>query len=386
MDETRTFRSRIVSLLLDGGRVDASEIQYLESVVQALESIPRCQSRYRLALGLHQAIDLDLRYEIDELKKDIFFLKNQENVFIEYLESLLPGLKKEAAVLSEAIKNVSFKTCITDRDGTINNYCGRYRSSIQSIYNAVFISQFAKKVDNAVLVSAAPLEGIGLVDLCVMPHSLFIYAGSKGRDYMNKAGTRRQLPALMSQHVKLDELNERLKEIVAHEEYEKYALIGSGLQRTFGQTTIARQDIFNSIPHDESLSFLAMIKKEVASIDPEGIFFRINDTGKDIEIMLTVENEKGAGVKDFDKGDGLHFLNADCRLEMERGRTLMCGDTFSDLPMVEASLKLSAETWVVFVTSDEALKKSVKALCANSFFLSSPDALVLTLHYVSESS
>lgn len=56
-------------------------------------------------------------------------------------------------------EHCSFQNLITDRDGTINNYCGRYKSSIQSAYNSVFLSCFALFCCvNAAILTAAPLQ------------------------------------------------------------------------------------------------------------------------------------------------------------------------------------------------------------------------------------
>ena len=64
-----------------------------------------------------------------------------------------------------------FRNLITDRDGTTNNYCDRYASSVQSAYNAAWLSNFSRHcVDNAVFITAAPLGGRpsaeGLMELC----------------------------------------------------------------------------------------------------------------------------------------------------------------------------------------------------------------------------
>ena len=53
----------------------------------------------------------------------------------------------------------AFHNLITDRDGTINNYCGRYKSSVQSAYNSIFLSRFATDCcQNSIILTAAPLQ------------------------------------------------------------------------------------------------------------------------------------------------------------------------------------------------------------------------------------
>ena len=161
------------------------------------------------------------------------------------------------------------------------------------------------------------------------------------------------------------------------------------LQFKFGQTTIARQDIRRTVPHDESLQMLETVKKIVRELDPERRFFRIEDTGKDIEIMLTVsagtggDGDRTAGesgdLKDFDKGNGIAFLNRELSLGMEDGGTLICGDTRSDLPMVETALRKSPDTRAIFVTEDEELKSALAAAGGETLTVSTPDILVSIL-------
>ena len=158
-----------------------------------------------------------------------------------------------------------------------------------------------------------------------------------------------------------------------------YSLIGSGLQFKFGQTTLARQDITRSIPARESDALLETIRRLVSDTDPDGAFFRIEDTGLDIEIILTIEGD-AEGTKDFDKGDGIRFLDQDMGLDMAGGPCLICGDTGSDAPMVDAATNIAQETHAVFVTSKEDLRNRVRGVCPDAVFVTEPDALVMILN------
>ena len=120
-------------------------------------------------------------------------------------------------------------------------------------------------------------------------------------------------------------------------------------------------------------------------VDPEGAFFRIEDTGKDIEIILTVErDDEYQDRSDFNKGDGVLFLNRCLDLNLTEGCNLICGDTSSDVAMAEASMRKTENTKALFVTTDDSLKQQVKQVCANSFFVSSPDTLITVLFSLSE--
>ena len=164
-----------------------------------------------------------------------------------------------------------------------------------------------------------------------------------------------------------------------------FSLSGSGLQLKFGQTTIARQDISNSIPKQGSLKFFKIIENIVAEIDPDNKYFRIEDTGLDIEILLTIGgNDQSGKLRDFDKGDGINFLNTELNLNLSKGPNLICGDTNSDVPMVATSMEKTKDTYSIFVTNNDELKQKVKNVCAKTIFVNEPDILVTALYYLSK--
>jgi hypothetical protein len=298
---------------------------------------------------------VDLGYEVGELRKDIFFLRYGEDKFLVFLSTLSQGFFAEVNKVEAALQGRRFRTWITDRDGTTNNYCGRYNSSVQSVYNALWLTRYARaQAGNAVFITSAPLRDTGIVDVSVNPPGSFVYAASKGREFLD------------------------LEAILEDPAYEPFTLIGSGFQRKFGQTTIARQDITGSIPAAESEAFLRKIGEVVAHVDPDGGAFVIEDTGLDVEVILTVEG--GGGLKDFDKEEGVYFLDETLRLGMDQGPNLISGDTRSDLPLVRAGMGRSEDTWALFVTRDEKLEADVRALCPNAVFAPSPDVFVAALN------
>jgi hypothetical protein len=253
---------------------------------------------------------------------------------------------------------------------------------VQSAYNGLFLSRFARgEPENAVLLTSAPLADTGLVDLSVMPEGDYIYAGSKGREYLNSSGEIRTFPIDVGQKQALDVLNRRLQALLSEGAYEIHGLIGSGLQFKFGQTTVSRQDIHHSIPDQQSEIFLNLVRSIVREIDPDERIFRIEDTGLDVEIILTISDDSSSGgLKDFDKGDGITYLDGELKLSLARGGNLICGDTASDIPMARAAVEASADSTAIFVTHDEGVRASVRAACPRSLFVSTPDVLVLFLN------
>lgn len=378
MAQTRASRLQLVENVLKGQPIDPAPRDGLKQALTALEDIPREDDKPILFLDEERRIQVDLTYEIMELRKDIVYLEKGEEELIRCQERLHPGLLGRVDQAAQKLKRLQFNCFITDRDGTINNYCGRYRSSVQSVYNAVFLTRFVEnRTLHSIIITAAPLRDPGILDVSVSPEKTMIYAASKGREFVDLMGKRRTYPIDRKKQKPMDDLNERLSRLVGEPAFEKFSLIGSGLQIKFGQTTIARQDISESIPNAESEDFLRKIQNLVSEMDPKQEHFQIEDTGLDIEIHLITEDSH------FDKGDGVEYLERELNLEMEKGPHLICGDTSSDLPMVEASIKRSSDTWTIFVTRDAGLAESVQSTCPNSIIVPEPDVLITLLALLS---
>ncbi|MDL2122683.1 MAG: trehalose 6-phosphate synthase [Deltaproteobacteria bacterium] len=379
MAMTRDVRYGLVENIFTGLSIDCDPIKSLKNALFSLEEISSEDGLKLLYIGDSKKIKARLVYEISELKKDVFFLENTEKEFIEHLEKLHNGFRKQVNGGIKKLQGLKFNCFITDRDGTINNYCGRYCSSVQAVYNSVFLTRFArKKAINSIIITSAPLSGPGILDVCVNPDKTFIYAASKGRECIDLSGKRKTYPIEEKKQRLLDNLNKRLLNLVKEPAFEKFSMIGSGLQFKFGQTTVARQNIRKSIPEPESKEFLKKIRRIVQEIDPGQENFRIEDTGLDIEIILTIEDSL-SGAKDFDKADAVRYLDDALKLNMKQGPHLICGDTSSDVLLIEAAMEKTPDTWTVFVTKDRKLAARVKDVCSNSFIVTEPDILVTIL-------
>lgn len=377
MAQTRAVRMQAVATILGGGKVNGDVAQSLRNAMDSLEAVPEQNGKRVLALDANREIELEMDYEINETRKDVFYLEEGEETFLELLSDLHPGFDEKVKQGHELLRGLNLNCLITDRDGTINNYCARYLTSIQSIYNSVFLSRFCQeKVRRPVILTSAPLGG--LIEISVNPEGEIYYAASKGRECLDLEGRTRRLPISSDKQEAIDMLNSRLTVLLLEPEYEKFTLIGSGLQFKFGQSTVARQDIGKSIDENESKAFLEKLTALVAELDPDHQNFRIEDTGLDVEIILTIETS-GDGLKDFDKGDGVKYLNDELSLEMHRGPHLICGDTGSDVPMLEAAIEMMPDTRAIYVTEKEDLAKRVMGLTSNALIVPQPDMLVAIL-------
>ncbi len=372
-------RRRLVEALLQDVEPLAEDLRLLRGTLASLEAIPEEEGRRVLDLDGTRQIRLDLGYELGELQKDLFYLEHGENAFLDHLAALHQDFIPHVREGRKQFKGLLCNCLVADRDGTVNNYCGRYLSSIQSVYNAVFLSRFAgRHVTNPVLLTSAPLQGGGIADVSVNPPRTFVYAASKGRECLDLSGNRHHFPVPREKQQRLDTLNARITALTAQPEFEIFTLIGSGVQKKFGQTSIARQDIVGTVPPERSEQFLQSVRALVLELDPTEETFRIEDTGLDIEIMLTVEHAQG-GLKDFDKGDGLAWLDRTLSLNLVQGPHLVCGDTASDLPMLRVAFEQSRDVRAVFVTRKPELAAQVRELCPDALVLPEPDMLVTLL-------
>lgn len=382
MDETAVVRRRLVIERLADEQPNREDMASLENALASLHTIEGEGHQRRLLISGSGAIDVDLTYELTELEKDLEYLAVGEERFFTYLNDLHHGFDEKVNAAVERLNGVTLNCFITDRDGTISNYCGRYRSSVQSVYNAVFLTRFAtRNCKHSIIITSAPLEGPGIVDVSVNPENAIIYAASKGREFIDLDGRRRSYPVAANKQALLDQLNQRLQTLIQEPGYERFGLIGSGLQLKFGQTTIARQDITGSIPPHESDHFLWELADMVGDLDPTGENLFIEDTGLDVEIILTIG--EGEDLKDFSKADAVNYLDRELDLKLSEGTQLVCGDTKSDVPMVDAVMAQSPVTWTIFATQDADLAAEVAAACPNHIVVPEPDHLIGTLAVLS---
>lgn len=375
MGKTTTLRRMLVDFYF-AGSVKLEEVAGLRNACEALEETRTADGYHEFLVkpgGRRTQIALD--YEIDELEKDLFFFEHGEDALYRYVADRMPDLPSQMSAVQDLLRPAENASFITDRDGTVNNYCGRYRSSVQSAYNAILLARFARaRATTPVVLTSAPLEDFGLVDLTTMPDKTFLLAGSKGREFRDPFGHRHDHPVDAEKGRRLEELNSRISGLVEAPEYEEFGLIGSAVQFKLGETTVARQDMYGSVPKERSEDFLERIRNLVAELDPEGETFRVEDTGYDIEIVLT----RDEGDRDFNKGDGIDFIDAQVGLGLD-GPTVVCGDTSSDVPMVERVADTSRDLRSIFVTTDDELKHRVESAAPQSVFVDSPDVLVLAL-------
>ncbi|MFB6246147.1 MAG: hypothetical protein ABEI74_00965 [Candidatus Pacearchaeota archaeon] len=368
LDVLRRVRKKIVERSLEKEEIDKKLIEKLQKILVKLKSIPENGKGYILFAGGNERVVMSLDYEIESIRKDLIYLKQGEKGFKEYLRRKNENFDNEVKEIVEYLEGKTFDSFISDRDGALNEFSDRYTSSIQSTYNAVFLEKFLSKFKNKIILTSAPLKDLRYVN--IFPENDTIFAGSRGRQFVYE-GKKKNFYVPWKEGKKLGIVSRKIKALLREDKYRKLKYLGSGLQEKFGGITVARQNHLDSVDKRISKDFLEEIKEIVKSVDPKGEYFDIKDTGLDIQVNLKW------GMKVFDKGSGLGFiLNS---LNKNLSHTLVCGNSESDLRMVEKAKNLSDEISVIFVTESESLKSKVRSVLPNAKFVSHPDNLVFAL-------
>ena len=128
MSSTKGIRDKIAGLYFENQNIPPELTNSLKAALNALENIPKTDGKQILSLNDDKTILLNMSYEIEELKKDIYFIEHSQKEFYLYLEKLHTDFFKQIHEGEKLLKGIHFNNFITDRDGTINNYCGRYKS------------------------------------------------------------------------------------------------------------------------------------------------------------------------------------------------------------------------------------------------------------------
>jgi hypothetical protein len=75
MAASRMVRCKAVAALLDGDTVSDDAVVSLANVLSSLEEVPEAEGRKVLSLDRDRFIGLDIDYEINETRKDLFYLE-----------------------------------------------------------------------------------------------------------------------------------------------------------------------------------------------------------------------------------------------------------------------------------------------------------------------
>lgn len=315
-------------------------------------------------------------YERTELARDIVLAEQGFDAVTQFVTDHDPLVHTQALEVAERLSGRSFAVCVTDRDGTVNGYSNRYVTSVQPAYVAVALTRFATCVcDHFVILTAGPMAQPGVLDLSVMPSDTTVFAASKGREVVLRDGSRRSAYLSPQRQGALDDLASAISELYESDEFAPFRYVGSGLQTKFGECSVAYQDWQSNCPDSLSQAFRAAIDARIRRIDPTLSRFHVEDGGREFEVSTL-----DADATSFDKGAGLLFVLEQAGIRLDDRSVLVCGDTASDLPMVERVAESAARLETIFVTTDDSLKQRVRALDPEAQFVDRYESLVMGMH------
>lgn len=379
MAASREPRVRLAVAILAGRAVDPADVAVLRTLLAAIQAAPSGDGRTHLAVAPGMSAAFDLSFEIHGLEEDFVFCTEGEAALEALFADRIPEFAAEVAGGLKILSGRRWRCLLADRDGTLLDYCGRYASSTQPAWNAVYLARFCRACcERAVLLTSGPLAGAGVESVTTLPAGTMDLAASKGREWLAADGRRGAVPLHRAADEMLATLAERLSALLARSEYAVFGRIGSGFQRKRGELTVARQDAFASIPPAASMAFLDLVRRLVSETDPSGTTLALADTGLDIEIGLA------AAGRAFDKGQALEVLDHALGLDLAHGPHLVCGDTAADLPMLRAALARTPEVDALFVTREAALAAEVRSLCPEAVCVDSPATLMAILNGLAE--
>ncbi|CAJ0608737.1 unnamed protein product [Cylicocyclus nassatus] len=401
MAQTAQIRRQIVEVVLKGMPIRPHFALSLENAKNSLENscIPD-SNRLVLETSSHQEeVDgvathgtFDITDELTELQKDLAFLSfiqsedtNNVEQFIDTLGSFHPSgptafaaeVEKASALLTQGDH---FHYVFTDRDGTLKSYSCSYPTSVQPAYSAVIQAQFARRCAQfCAIVTTAPLVHIGILNMSTMPEGYYAYGASAGREwYFNPAMQFKDDSISDADLALLNKVFDKIEDLLDDPAYRNFTWIGSGLQKHYGHITIAKQDVNNSVPQRKSMMLFDKVSKIVNDVDPTGATLTLRESDYDIKIYTKAK----LSGRIFNKGHGVRLIERKMGMQLQDGNVLVCGDSETDLPMLEECLSVAPHNvYTIWVTKDEALQEKVTQICArfhntNVTFVSCPEVLL----------
>uniref|UniRef100_A0A0N4ZQV1 T6PP_N domain-containing protein n=1 Tax=Parastrongyloides trichosuri TaxID=131310 RepID=A0A0N4ZQV1_PARTI len=411
MYDVQRDRRRIVKDIIEGKEIDE---ECLKSIKKSLDNL--CENMTNnekegfmkeMILNRGEGSDdkkfiINLKDEIIGLRKDVSFLeeyknfiinnKNYEDInltkilskvhpiseekFYEELDGCLRLLEKFVKESADGKKPIF----ITDWDGTMKDYCSQYATNLQPIYSAIGMAKFAKLFTRiSAVLTAGPLRGPGILDLIAIPlNEHILFSGSWGREWwIDGAKVVHNDGISLEGFNALEQLNNKMQKLI-HEnsDFSQFALVGSGIQRKVDRLTLGIQTVCKHVPQELSIRYQEAVKEKMNEIDPDKRVL-IFDPSTELEVEVVVGHDDG-GV--WDKGNGVAKIVETLHDTLKGpGNVLICGDTFSDIPMVQKVVHENNQGIMsIFVGTNEKLRSRVRELVNDECrvaFVSCPDVV-----------
>ncbi|XGW08849.1 hypothetical protein V3C99_011288 [Haemonchus contortus] len=395
MMRTRNVRRQIVDRVLKGIPIRQHFMISIRNAKDSLENSCGADSHTLVLRPSPDSSDtakFDIKNELEEFEKDLSFMDYAQSEDVDNVEQFVDTLKSSHPVSEEKFKEEVEKAVdllydadhlhyfFTDRDGTLKSYACSYPSSIQPAYSGVIQAQFARRcAQTCCILTTAPMMHVGVLDVSTIPPGYYYYGASAGREWFIDPTNKFKDTSIPEKHLQLlDQVFQLIQQLLERQEFRMFTWVGSGLQKHYGHVTIAHQDIYGSVNNQVSEELFEEIHHIVSMLDPDSTVLEVKTSKLDIKIVL-----KGKGTEEpFNKGDGIRMLCEKMKCDLKEGNILVCGDSATDLPMLEECLTRNPSgVYTIWVTTDEPLQQKVRDLCGshnntNIAFVSCPEVLL----------
>lgn len=130
-----------------------------------------------------------------------------------------------------------------------------------------------------------------------------------------------------------------MKSLLNLGEFSQFGLVGSGFQRKVDRLTLGVQTVCNHVHPELSNKYQDHIRERMHRVDPDKKTLHF-DPSTELEVEIVVHSDGTV----WNKANGVERLIKTVGETLEPpGRVLICGDTSSDLPMVEQAVKANPQ-------------------------------------------
>jgi len=227
------------------------------------------------------------------------------------------------------------------------------------------------------VLTAGPLRGPGILDLTALPiDGPVMFSGSWGREWW--MGGKRVVhdDGITEEGIDaLERLSDEMKTLLQSKEYSQFGMVGSGVQRKVDRLTLGIQTVCNHIQPELSSRYQDQVLERVHRVDPcmQMLHF---DPSTELEVEVVVKNNDVV----WNKSHGVERVVETVGDSLDPpGRILICGDTSSDLPMVQCAVSSNPNgVMAPFVGANQSLKTKVREMVSDEVrcaFVSCPDVI-----------
>lgn len=130
-----------------------------------------------------------------------------------------------------------------------------------------------------------------------------------------------------------------MRSLLTLDEYSQFGLVGSGVQRKVDRLTLGVQTVCKHVHPDLSNRYQEEVRARMKRVDPckQILYF---DPSTELEVEIVVHNDGSV----WNKANGVERLMHTVGDTLQPpGRVLICGDTASDLPMVQHAVNINPQ-------------------------------------------